>query len=372
MSEDILDKQFLMRQVVTIGFGLVAMYLTRKLLNGMIEEMEGRKKVKSIVYEKLLDMGICLDDLHLTKHELEICSMIVVPSSIDVTWKDIGGLDKEIQTLKETVLLPIIRHDLFKSSRSKLLSFPKGVLLSGPPGCGKTMIAKATAKESGCILLNIDISVLHDMYIGESPKYVAGIFSLAEKLNRYSPVIVFIDEIDTLLASRSNRDHENTQQIKSIFMTNWDGLISSKDTRIVIIGATNLPDVIDGAVYRRMPIRIMLKLPDETARNKILRVLLQDEDVEETVNVSLLAAATAGMSGSDIKEFCSQSCMVRYRELFRSQLEAEGPIRISELDIEDSPVRSIRMSDFVETASLFANEKLRKFFDGDEEIFSLD
>merc|ERR550537_1768182 len=142
------------------------------------------------------------------------------------------------------------------------------------------MMAKAIARESGCIFINVDISVLNDMYVGESPKYVAAVFSLAEKLSVYSPVILFIDEIDILLGERSQRDHEASQQIKSVFMTNWDGLISSKDSRIVVMGATNLPGVLDAAVYRRLPVRFNLKLPNKTARLHILQVLLKEEDLD--------------------------------------------------------------------------------------------
>eukprot|EP00116_Pleurobrachia_bachei_P019338 sb/3479600/ len=365
MSEP-LDKAYLIRLGVTIGLGVAMVYITKYMTQILMDEMHPRSnKNKGVAQEKLNEIGINLDDLPLNKHETEICSMLVVPSSIDVgelankhffaslcvrhnlvsarfvreatplTWSDIGGLEEELDTLKETVIMPILHQDIFNRSKSKLLSFPKGMLLSqnnsplqchsifrcvllqGPPGCGKTMIAKATAKESNCILLNIDISVLHDMWVGESAKFVTAIFTLADKLSKYSPVIVFIDEIDTLLSTRTSRDHENSQQIKSAFMTHWDGLISSKSSRIVVMGATNIPQSIDAAVYRRMPVRIQVGLPDQSSRLKILQVLLKDEPLDASVDMDLLAQSSKGMQGSDLKEFCSQACMVRYREIFK-------------------------------------------------------
>lgn len=363
------DRMSFLREMFVIGGSLIMASVASMLFASYLDGLKDRKKNRSLVCQKFLEMGIRVDEFDLTRHELAVATMAVVPSSIEVTWKDIGGLDKEIQTLRETIIMPIVNSEIF--SGSKLLSFPKGVLLSGPPGCGKTMMAKAIAKESGCIFINVDISVLHDMYVGESPKYVAAIFSLAAKLSAYSPVILFIDEIDILLGQRSTRDHEASQQIKSVFMTNWDGLISSKDTRIVVMGATNLPDVLDAAVYRRLPVRFPLKLPNKAARLHILQVLLKDEDVGSTVDFAQISLATEGMSGSDIKEYCSQSCMVRYREIFREQSLAEPSFSSSSEEHLDMPsVRPVNMSDFIVTSSLFNNDKLSNHFrDGDGDLF---
>eukprot|EP00116_Pleurobrachia_bachei_P007692 sb/3467954/ len=192
------------------------------------------------------------------------------------------------------------------------------------------------------------------MWVGESAKFVSAIFTLADKLSKYSPVIVFIDEIDTLLrtitrfelsyksnippsqipsfSTRTSRDHENSQQIKSAFMTHWDGLISSKSSRIVVMGATNIPQSIDAAVYRRMPVRIQVGLPDQSSRLKILQVLLKDEPLDASVDMDLLAQSSKGMSGSDLKEFCSQACMVRYREIFKlGHIADDGLLTLTEL-----------------------------------------
>ena len=127
---------------------------------------------------------------------------------------DIGGLEPIISSLQESVIFPLRYPDLFASS--SLLGAPKGVLLFGPPGCGKTMLAKALAKESGATFINIAASVLTNKWYGESNKLVAGLFSLARKAQ---PSIVFIDEIDSFLRERTKGDHEVTGMMKAEFMT---------------------------------------------------------------------------------------------------------------------------------------------------------
>lgn len=128
---------------------------------------------------------------------------------------DIGGLDPIISSLRESVIFPLVYPSLFTAS-SSLLSAPKGVLLYGPPGCGKTMLAKALAKESGATFINIAVSVLTTKWYGESNKLVAGLFGLARKMQ---PSIIFIDEIDSFLRERGRSDHEATAMIKAEFMT---------------------------------------------------------------------------------------------------------------------------------------------------------
>jgi len=128
---------------------------------------------------------------------------------------DIGGLDHIIASLRETVIYPLLYPNLFNNS-SILAGAPKGVLLFGPPGCGKTMLAKALAKESGATFINVAISVLTNKWFGESNKLVAGLFSLARKTQ---PCIIFIDEIDSFVRERTKGDHEATAMMKAEFMT---------------------------------------------------------------------------------------------------------------------------------------------------------
>jgi SpoVK/Ycf46/Vps4 family AAA+-type ATPase len=209
---------------------------------------------------------------------------------------DIGGLEDIISSLQESVIIPLLYPGLFRSS-STLLTAPKGVLLYGPPGCGKTMLAKALAKESNATFINIAASVLTNKWFGESNKLVAGLFSLARKTQ---PSIIFIDEIDSFLRERSKGDHEVTAMMKAEFMTFvisfpfavtetsclcslWDGLLSSSD-RILVLGATNRIRDIDPAFLRRMPKQFPLSLPDTAQREKILTL------VSWLVNVTIPSA----------------------------------------------------------------------------------
>ncbi|KAF7798290.1 hypothetical protein EIP86_009509 [Pleurotus ostreatoroseus] len=267
-------------------------------------------------------------DLKLDEYESQIAAEVIHPDDIDVTFAgalyiygllalvlprslDIGGLDPIISSLRESVIYPLQFPHLFSSS--SLLGAPKGVLLYGPPGCGKTMLAKALAKESGATFINIAASVLTNKWYGESNKLVAGLFSLARKTQ---PSIVFIDEIDSFLRERTSNDHEVTGMMKAEFMTLWDGLLSGSD-RILVLGATNRPNDIDSAILRRMPKRFSVGLPDLDQRLKILSLLLKDTNLVPDFPLVKLGERTEGKSGSDLKDFCRNAAMVPMREIMR-------------------------------------------------------
>lgn len=206
------------------------------------------------------------------RNQLTPCSfssLVLVFVLLPLIPVEIGGLDPIIRSLRESVILPLNHPALFTSA-SGLLGAPKGVLLYGPPGCGKTMLAKALAKESGATFINMHVSTLTDKWFGESNKLVAALFSLAHKMQ---PAIIFIDEIDSFLRERRSNDHEITSMMKAEFMSMWDGLTTGEDTRIIVLGATNRPNDIDSAILRRMPKRFAIKLPSEEQRMNILRLV---------------------------------------------------------------------------------------------------
>uniref|UniRef100_A0A672P214 Outer mitochondrial transmembrane helix translocase n=1 Tax=Sinocyclocheilus grahami TaxID=75366 RepID=A0A672P214_SINGR len=169
-------------------FGAVT-YFTIKWMVDAIDPTRKQKVEAQKQAEKLMRQ-IGVQNVKLSEYEMSIAAHLVDPLTMQITWHDIAGLDEVITELKDTVILPIQKRHLFEGSR--LLQPPKGVLLYGPPGCGKTLIAKATAKEAGFRFINLQPSTLTDKWYGESQKLAAAVFSLAIKLQ---PSIIFIDEI---------------------------------------------------------------------------------------------------------------------------------------------------------------------------------
>ncbi|KAI8450070.1 P-loop containing nucleoside triphosphate hydrolase protein [Phakopsora pachyrhizi] len=262
------------------------------------------KKSKKVMQKLGLDRSM----LQLDDHEAMLIGEVVQPDEIDVGFEDVGGLDPIISDLKESVIFPLCYPSTFKSSAG-LFSSPKGVLLYGPPGCGKTMLAKTLAKESGAMFINIKPSDLSSKWFGESSKLVAALFSLARKLE---PSIIFIDEIDSFMRERSKTDHEVSGMIL------WDGLATGS-SRILVLGATNRPVDIDQAILRRMPKRIPIGLPNLQQRIKILNLLLKDIKLEDGLSIDFLAKQTSNFSGSDLKEFCRAAVMAPIKEYMRSR-----------------------------------------------------
>jgi len=314
-----------------------AMYYTVKwVLDSMVAGPK-EEKVKAKQLEALKRMGH--HELELDEYERKVANEVIHPDDIGVTFKDIGGLETIIASLRESVIYPLLYPNLFTAS-SSLLGAPKGVLLFGPPGCGKTMMAKALAKESGATFINIAASVLTNKWYGESNKLVAGLFSLARKAQ---PSIIFIDEIDSFLRERTKGDHEVTGMMKAEFMTLWDGLTSSTD-RILVLGATNRPNDIDAAILRRMPKRFAVGLPNFDQRLKILSLMLNDTKMTPDFDISELATLCDGFSGSDLRELCRNAAMVPVREFMRSS--QNDPELLAKGQLAGFDIRPLRLEDF--------------------------
>ncbi|XP_052894135.1 outer mitochondrial transmembrane helix translocase-like isoform X2 [Anopheles moucheti] len=251
---------------------------------------------------------------NLNEYEMVIASHLVVPENIAESWDSIAGLDDVCQEIKESLVFPVCHRDMFAGSA--LYQPPKGVLLYGPPGCGKTLIAKATAKEAGMRFINLDVAMLTDKWYGESQKLASAVFTLAVKIE---PCIIFIDEIDSFLRARNSSDHEATAMMKTQFMMLWDGLNTDSESTIIVMGATNRPQDLDKAILRRMPSQFHISLPTEEQRLKILRLILQNEKVAPDVDYVQLARVTAGYSGSDLKEICRNASVHRVRKVMKSK-----------------------------------------------------
>ncbi|GLJ47460.1 hypothetical protein SUGI_1001660 [Cryptomeria japonica] len=258
-------------------------------------------------------------------HEKRLLDDMIPPNEIGVNFEDIGALENVKDTLKELVMLPLQRPELF--CKGQLTKPCKGILLFGPPGTGKTMLAKAVATEAGANFINISISSITSMMFGESEKYIKAIFSLASKI---SPCVIFIDEVDSLLGRRDNpREHEAMRKMKNEFMANWDGLCTKEKERVLVLAATNRPFDLDEAVIRRMPRRLLVNFPDAPNRAKILKVILSQEELDPDVDLDAIANMTEGYSGSDLKNLCITAAYCPIREVLKKEKE-EKELAITE------------------------------------------
>ena len=268
-------------------------------------------------------------------------------SRISVKWSDVSGLDDAKRSLQEAAILPLLRPDLYTGLRSP----PRGILLYGPPGTGKTMLVKAVAHESQCILFACTASALTSKWHGEGEKLVRTLFRMASDV---APSILFFDEIDALLSSRkAEGEHEASRRFKTEFMVQVDGVTSGGggggssegaddvQHRVLIIGCTNCPWDIDDAVMRRFQRRIYIPLPDAEARGALLRNMLKkassDHSIKSSAQISQLIKLTEGYSCSDIAAIAQEAAFGPLRSLGRME-----DIR----DCRTQDVRPIDLSDF--------------------------
>ncbi|KAK4165195.1 cystathionine beta-lyase [Cladorrhinum sp. PSN259] len=283
-----------------------------------------------------------IEDLVLDEYENMVALEVVAPEDIPTGFGAIGGLEDIIEELRESIIYPLTMPHLY-SHGGALLSAPSGVLLYGPPGCGKTMLAKAVARESGASFINLHISTITEKWYGDSNKLVRAVFSLARKLQ---PAIIFIDEIDAVLGTRRSGEHEASGQVKAEFMTLWDGLTSTNaqgiPARIVVLGATNRINDIDEAILRRLPKKFPVPLPDMQQRRRILEIILDGTKRDADFDLEYIAKVTAGLSGSDLKEACRDAAMAPMREYIREHRAAGKSMS----RVDPKQVRGIRTQDF--------------------------
>ncbi|GAB4860458.1 hypothetical protein Ancab_035618 [Ancistrocladus abbreviatus] len=296
------------------------------------ESKSSKKSLKDVVTENEFEKRLLAD--------------VIPPSDIGVTFDDIGALENVKDTLKELVMLPLQRPELF--CKGQLTKPCKGILLFGPPGTGKTMLAKAVATEAGANFINISMSSITSKWFGEGEKYVKAVFSLASKI---APSVVFVDEVDSMLGRRENPgEHEAMRKMKNEFMVNWDGLRTKDTERVLVLAATNRPFDLDEAVIRRLPRRLMVNLPDAPNRAKILKVILAKEELSDNVDLDAVANMTDGYSGSDLKNLSVAAAHRPIREILEKEKKereaalAEGkpPPPLS----GSADIRPLNMDDF--------------------------
>jgi spastin len=231
-----------------------------------------------------------------------------------VKFSDIIGMQEMKQTLYEIIVVPTIRPDLFTGIRKP----QRGILLFGPPGTGKTMIAKAIASECNSTFFNISASSLTSKWVGESEKTVKSLFKVAYKK---VPSIIFIDEIDSILSKRSGSENEATKRLKTEFLIQFDVLGSNTNAKLLVIAATNRPMDLDEALLRRLPKRVYCGPLDEDGRFEFIKKVinrvetqLSDEDIRD------IAKRTNDYSNSDLMEMCREAAYQPVRELSMEEI----------------------------------------------------
>lgn len=233
----------------------------------------------------------------------------IVDKSNSVEWDDISGLEGPKSLLKEAILLPFQRPDIFIGVRAP----PRGILMFGPPGTGKTLLAKAVASTANCTFFALSASSITSKWLGESEKLIRALFACAR---HFQPSIIFIDEIDSLLQTRSDSENESMRRVKTEFLLQFDGMNSVTGEKIVIIGATNRPGDLDEAARRRFTKRILIPLPDKIARKSILQKLLTSVSCALTPkDFDKLVQRTESFSAADITALASDIALNPVREL---------------------------------------------------------
>jgi len=234
----------------------------------------------------------------------------IINDTAGVTLDSVAGLDDVKQALYEMVIFPLKRPDLFTGLRSP----PHGLLLFGPPGNGKTLIAKAVASAVDSTFFNISASSLTSKYMGEGEKLVKALFALARARQ---PSIIFIDEIDSILSKRSADENDASRRLKTEFLVQFNAITAENSAdHVLVIGATNMPEQLDDAVVRRFTKRIFIGQPDPEARADLITKLLAKEKHTLTrQQLAQLVKLTEGYSGSDLRALCQEAAMGPLREL---------------------------------------------------------
>lgn len=253
------------------------------------------------------------------EYEKRLISGIVDASTIKTTFNDIVVPNAAKESLRALTTLSLIRPEAFSYGVLAAERIP-GCLLYGPPGTGKTLMAKAIATESGANMLEISAASINDMWRGNPEKNVRAIFFLARKM---SPMVIFIDEADALLGARNSHPGSGGHRLViNQFLREWDFI---NDPKALIMVATNRPFDLDDAVLRRLPRKILIDLPLKEARLSILRLLLRQETLEESVSLEKIALKTELYSGSDLKNMCVSAAMESVKDEIYARDNHSGP-----------------------------------------------
>jgi len=248
---------------------------------------------------------------------------VIVREKPNVKWEDVAGMEEAKLALREAIILPMTRPDLFKGARKPW----KGILMFGPPGCGKTYLCKAVASEVESTFFSVSAANLISKWLGESEKLVRELY---ERATDEAPSIIFFDEVDALAGARGGgSENEAMRRVKTQLLQAVEGF-DTGDELLVTVGATNTPWDIDAAMRRRFERRVYITLPTKEARDKMFYIHTRGVDLDSEVNFTELAQYTAGYTAADIALLCREALMRPIREL-----DANGALK--DMNIQPRP-----------------------------------
>ncbi len=258
----------------------------------------------------------------------------------NLTYSDVGGLSGVITELDEVVALPLTHPEKFKEMG---IEIPKGILLHGAPGTGKTLLAKAVANKAHATFINVTGSELVRKYIGEGAQLVRDVFKLASEKK---PAIIFIDELDSIASLRSEIENGGDREVQRTLMqllAEMDGF--SGRTGVIVMGATNRVDILDPAILRpgRFDRIVEVPLPDAAGRKSILSIHTQKMRLDSTVDLSALSEKTNGFSGAELRAICIEAGLLSLRADKKAVGETEFATAIKKLRPEDRDQAPVRM-----------------------------
>jgi SpoVK/Ycf46/Vps4 family AAA+-type ATPase len=247
-----------------------------------------------------------------------------------VKWSEVVGLNDVKRLIREVIVYPVQRPDLFP------LGWPRGILLFGPPGCGKTLLAAAVATEIDAEFVPLDSASIMSKWLGEAEKNVAKLFNWArEQEKKGRPIIMFIDELDSLIGKHQN-EIGGEIRVRNQFLKEMDGVTDkNKKIHIYVIGATNKPWDLDIPFIRRFQKRIYVPLPDNETRLEMFKFYTKEINIDPNVDLREMAKVSEGYSGSDIRDICQDVYLKKISYLFESGLAKNVKMKPKPVSMED-------------------------------------